>query len=254
MTHRTFRLHQFVVAAVIGVACAAAPRVVEAQTAEQLAAWYGLMLSPIGALAPIAHDPSLAGVPGSTLSLRYGRWRYDDDDEVHDNIGLTWAHRFAWLRTEIAVTGAYQPDECGSCGGWQIAGLTVRSTVVRLESARAIRFGVAATVDVGGAKYHGVGGATTFSLAGALPLEFTVSLPWTSSLSLAAIPGIGYGRITSDYRTNSGVLGSLGGAVAWAITSRATLDVGVQRVIMSRSVPQIGAAFSWQYHVTPAAK
>ena len=243
--------------AALAVFCAA-PSAVAAQTTNQLAAWYGLMLSPIGAVAPMTHDPALAGVPGSTLSARYGRWRYDADDAVHDNMGLTWTRRFAFLQTELAVTGGYQLDECGACSGWQVAGVSLRSTVVRLVSSaepmQRWRFGIGAVVDAGGAKYHGTGGATTFSLAGALPLELSFPLPWTSSLRVAAIPGIGYGRISADSRANSGILGTFGGAIGWAITSRAVLDIGLQRVIMPRSVPQVGAAFSWQYRGNKAGK
>ena len=133
MLFRTLLLHRFVAVAVCAV-CAVAPRTIAAQTTDQLAAWYGLMLSPVGAVAPIANDPALAGLPGSTLSVRYGRWRYDVDDVVHDNIGLTWSRRFAFLRTEIAVTGAYQLDECRLCSGWEMAGVSLRSTVVRLST------------------------------------------------------------------------------------------------------------------------
>lgn len=259
MLFRTLLLHRFVVVAMCAV-CAAAPRIAAAQTTEQLAAWYGLMLSPIGALAPTAHDPALAGLPGSALALRYGRWRYDADDEVHDNFGLTWSRRFAFLRTELAVTGAYQLDQCGSCSGWEMAGVSLRSTIFRLSSAdradaqsRAVRFGVATTFDAGGAKFHGTGGATTFSLAGSAPIELAFPL-WSSSLSVAVIPGIGFGRISADARSTSGVLGTLGGAIAWAITRRATLDIGVQRIIMPRSVPQVGAAFTWNYRIPRAEK
>lgn len=256
MPRRTSPLFRSVVAAGVAV-CAAAPRLAAAQSTDQLAAWYGMMLSPIGAVAPIAHDPALAGLPGSSLSLRYGRWRYDADDKVHDNFGLTWSRRFAFLRTEIALTGAYQFGQCRSCSRWEIAGVSLRSTILRLSSSsdrtRAVRLGVAATVDVGGAKYLGTGGATTFSVAGSAPIELAFPLGW-SSLSLAVIPGIGVGRISADARSNSGALGSFGGAIAWAITSHATLDVGVQRIIMPRSVPQVGAAFSWNYRVPSAVK
>jgi hypothetical protein len=261
MSCRTSPLFRFVVVAACVAVCAAAPRIAAAQTTEQIAAWYGLMLSPVGALSPVAHDPGLAGLPGSSLALRYGRWRYDADDEVHDNFGLTWSRRFAFMRTEIAVTGAYQLDQCGSCSGWELAGVSLRSTLLRLSSSsdraqaqsRAVRFGVSATVDAGGAKFHGTGGATTFSLAGSAPIELAFPFGW-SSLSVAVIPGIGFGRISADARSTSGVLGSVGGAISWAITRRASLDVGVQRIIMPRSVPQVGAAFTWNYRVPPGGE
>ena len=236
----------------------AAPRVTVAQTVNQLAAWDGLMLSPIGALAPVAHDPAYAGKPGDVLSLRHGRWRYDADDAVHDTFALTWAHRFAFARTEVAVTGGYALVECGTCSGWQMAGLSLHSTVFQRVAAydrmNAFRSGVGIRLDVGGAHFHGEDRSSTISASVTMPMEVTLPLPWTSSLGLAVVPGLGYGSISSSGLTENGIVPMLGGAIAWAITSRVVLDVGAQRVIIPNGTTQVGAAISWTIRSRDAAK
>ncbi len=231
----------------------AVPRVLAAQTASQLAAWSGLILSPTGSISPVAHDPAFAGVPGSSLSIRYGRWQYDADDAIHDNLGLTWARRFAYARTEVSVTGAYTMVECGTCSGWQMYGVSARSTlferVATADRERAMRFGAGLSLDIGLASYKGTGKASTLSIVGGAPLDATVPFVGTSSLRFSLIPGLGYGTITADGRTDGGIIPIYGGAIGWAPNRRFSINIGAQRPVIPRSTAQVGAAFSWEYRM-----
>ena len=81
------------------------PHVGHAQTLRDIAAWDALVVSPIGALPPRMHDELFVGTrTPAELSVRYGRWRYDEDDAIHNDIGLTVTHGFGATRTDIAVT------------------------------------------------------------------------------------------------------------------------------------------------------
>ena len=70
------------------LASGALPCVVAAQTIGDRAAWDALILSPIGALAPLARDPVDDEARQANVWLRYGRWRYDGNDAVHNNTGI----------------------------------------------------------------------------------------------------------------------------------------------------------------------
>lgn len=225
------------------------PRVVTPQSASQLAAFDALMLSPIGALSPIARDPADAGRPGNVLSLRYGRWRYDADDAVHDNIGLTWARRFAFARTEVVLIGAYAVVECRTCSGWAMGGLAVQSTVfahvARSNPERAWRTAVGSQLNLGGARYRGAARASTRSASLTLPLEAAVPLWWTHAIGITVFPGFGYGSISTSDLSQSGFAPIVGGSIAWTITSHLVLNVGGQRVVIPRGTTQFGASMSW---------
>ena len=244
-------------AAVTSLLLGAEPRVLAAQTSSQLAAFDGLMLSPIGALSPFVHDPLDAGKPGDEFGFRYGRWRYDTDDAVHDNIGLTWARRFTFVHAEVAVTGAYAAVECGTCSGWAMGGLSIRSTVVErvaaAERESAWRASAGVQVDIGGARYRGVERSSTTSASITLPVEAVVPLRWTNSIGFAVLPGFGYGNISSTDVSQSGVVPMVGGSIMWAITSRVVLGVGVQRLIIPNGTTQVGASFLWDTRAATAA-
>ena len=234
----------------------AVPTVLVAQTASQLAAWAGLILSPTGSVAPVVRDPLYAGVPGSTVSARYGRWQYDADDAVHDNFGLTWSKRFAYHRTEISLTGAYTLVECGTCSAWQMMGVGVRSAIYRRVAAvdpeHAMRFGAGVTMNVGYATFKGAGRASTLSVVGEMPLEASFPLYGTSTFRVTLLPGLGYGTITSDGRTDGGIIPIYGGAIGWAPSRRFAINVGIQRPVIPRSTAQVGAAISWEYRMPKA--
>ena len=220
------------------------------QGANQLAAWDGMVLTPIGALTPVARDPGATAPGVYDASLRYGRWRYDADDVVHDNIGLTVRRSFAFARTQLSLTFGYGLVECPTCSGWQFGGVDLRSTVWNhnfgAADHRPIAVGAALQVNVGGASYRGTDASTATSVAVGLPIEIALPVWKASQFRASIIPGYGYGRIASADFVASGFLPTIGGAVAWNVASFVTVDIGVQRIIIAGGPTQIGAALSWK--------
>ena len=225
-----------------------APLDAAAQSARQLGAWDGLVLSPVGALAPIARDQGDTVSRVNELSLRYGRWRYDEDDVEHDNVGLTWSHGLGFARAQLAITGAYVLVECPTCSAWAMGGVDLQSTLWSRSFAgangRPISTGVGVRVSFGASHDLGGGGSTAASAAVTLPIGIALSLRKSSVLCASIVPGFGFGRISSADLAESGVLPMVGAAVAWTITSRIGVDLGVQRVIIAGGPTQVGAAFS----------
>ena len=151
------------------------PRETAAQSVNQIGAWDGLVLSPVGALPPVADDLGDMTSGVNELLLRYGRWRYDSDDAVHDNLGVTWSHGLGIARAQLSLTGAYELVECPTCSGWVSGGLDVQSTLwdhgFARTDRRPIRMGLGVRVSLGGAKYLGPEGST----AGSAAVSWTVA-------------------------------------------------------------------------------
>jgi len=234
-------------------ACLAAggarPRGAAAQSASQLGAWDGLMLSPVGALAPVARDP--VAPRGDELSLRYGRWRYDTDDAVHDNVGLTWSHDLGFARSRLSLTAVYGMVECPTCDAWELGGVDLESSLWghTLGSApgRPVALGVGVRASVGGARYRGPDPSTALSAAIAVPLDIAWRLRSSSSLCMSIVPGFGFGRVEGTDLAESGMLPMVGAALAWTVSPHVGVDVGVQRVIIDGGPTQLGAALSWTF-------
>src|SRR5438105_4315942 len=104
---------------------------VRGQSAGELGAWAALMVSPVGALPPRVRSNDDAYRRPSEISLRYGRWEYDNDDAAHNNFGLTVAHGLSFAQSEIALTAAYLSLQCGGCANWLIGGVEFESSVWR---------------------------------------------------------------------------------------------------------------------------
>ena len=234
---------------------AGAARQAAGQSASQLGAWDGAMVTPFGALAPSAAAPSGMTPGANAWSLRYGRWRVDAADAVHDNGGLTWTHAFAFAQTQLSLTGGYGLIECPTCSGWLMGGIDVQSalwkrTVSDSSGGGPIAAAIGARVSVGGGRYRGREPVNAQSAGVTLPIEISLQVHRVSALRASIAPGLVFGRIASAESAESGVLPVVGGAVAWAIGPAFDVSVGMQRVILAGGTTQLGAALTW----TPAAR
>jgi hypothetical protein len=225
-------------------------RTAYAQSASDLGAWDGLMLTPIGALPPVAREAADSGARRNELSIRYGRWRYDLDDAIHNNVGVTLSHTLDSANTEISLTGAYLSLSCSACSIWLSWGVGVRSTlwhgaVPGAPEGTAIG-SVALRADVGAGRYFGEGHAVASSAAAAIALGAGVPFVWNSRLSVTALPGYGYGRLAAVDGVDSGTRPTFGAAAAWTFASGFGVDLGMERIIISGGPTQVGLGFGWR--------
>lgn len=226
------------------------PHVGHAQTLRDIAAWDALVVSPIGALPPRMHDELFVGTrTPAELSVRYGRWRYDEDDAIHNDIGLTVTHGFGATRTDIAVTVAYLSLSCGTCSTWLSGGVEVLRPVLRHvlagQAERETTASLGVRASAGAARYLGDGYAAATSLALSTPVSIAFPFVWRSRVSVSAMPGIGVGRLASTDDDANGTLPMLGVSVAWALHSGVIMDLGIQRVFINGGPSQFGAGLSW---------
>src|SRR6202171_6087541 len=159
------------VAALVGgvlLAVVTMSRTLSAQSAGDLGAWDGLMLSPLGALAPIARDPGEGDAHQSDLWLRYGRWRYDVDDAIHSSFGVTLFRRPRSANTELFFTVASLALSCPNCSSWLSGGVGFESTFRRCGVVGGAWRTLAVRADIGGARYGGEERTTAASAAAAV--------------------------------------------------------------------------------------
>ena len=224
------------------VACA-----LVAQSESDRAAWNAMMLSPVGALAPLARDPIDDDTRQANAWLRYGRWRYDVDDAIHNTVGVTVSRPipFPLASTELSLTGAYVSLSCSMCPSWISGGVSVSSTLVQRGEIDGTFTSLGVRSDVGGAHYRGSSQTDAGSFATAVVAELGVPLILNWHLSVTISPGIGTGRIALADGIHSGTRRTLGAALALIHASGLALNVGMQKVMIAGGPTEVGAALGW---------
>ena len=226
------------------------PGTLSAQTAADVAGWDALVVSPVGALPPRARDGLFGDAIPTELSVRYGRWRYDLDDGIHNAIGFTYAQPFGPGRTSVGVSLAFLSLSCGNCGSWLSGGLDAKTELVQRrlagDSDRAVTASAGLRTSVGGGHFIGDGSASALSIAGAGTFGLAFPSVWSSRISVSLMPGVGIGRFSSVDETAVGTRPMLGGAFAWALPSGVIIDVTAQRIFIADGPTQLGAGLSWR--------
>lgn len=226
------------------------PGIITAQSAGDLAAWNALVLSPVGAFAPRLSQDQLVDPAHTDMSFRYGRWQYDLDDAIHNDMGLTIGRQLGATHTGVSATLAYLSVSCGSCAAWVSGGVEVQRALFATsrapDSAAGLHAGVGLRASAGAARYMGTGGAIASSIAGAATLDLAVPAIWSTQVMISLVPGIGFGRFSSPDETASGVRPMLGGALGWVLGRGVIIGLGVQRIIIDGGPTQAGGSLSWR--------
>jgi hypothetical protein len=227
------------------LASATAADTASAQSAGDLGAWNGLVLSPIGALAPIARVGEDRNARQSDLWLRYGRWKYDVDDAIHNSVGVTVFRRPGSGSTELGITGAFLSLSCPTCASWLSGGVSLQSTFRRVETVDGWRT-LGVRVHIGGARYLGEGHTTAASAA--VEGVFNGGIPFVrhSQLSVELTEGFGIARTAYVDGIDGGMRPTLGTALAWTFSSGFAVNFGMERIVLADAPPQIGMGLSWR--------
>jgi len=221
------------------------PIALAAQSAGDRAAWNAIMLPPAGALPPLARDPIDDEARQTNVWLRYGRWRYDVDDAIHNNIGVTVFHQLPFASSELSITAAYVSLSCSLCPAWISGGASLNSTLWQQGDVGDFSGSVGLRADVGGAHYRGSSQTNAGSIAGAVVGGVGVPLTKNSHLSATIFPGVGVGKIALVDGVHTGTRRSLGAALAWTHASGLAFDLGMQRIMIAGGPTEVGAGVGW---------
>jgi hypothetical protein len=226
------------------------PDALSAQSTGDLAAWNALVVSPVGALPPRVRNGLFGDSLVTELSLHYGRWRYDMDDAIHNNLGVTAARQLGAARTDVAVTAGYLSVSCGSCAAWISAGVEAQQRLLQRDiagdSVRPVEASLGVRVTAGAARYVGQGGAMGSSVTGAAEISVAFPAVWSSRAAISVMPGLGIGRFSSVDETAYGTRPMLGAALAWSLRNDLMIDVGMQRIYITDGPTQLGAGLTWR--------
>jgi hypothetical protein len=221
------------------------PGMVAAQPASDRAAWDALVLSPLGGLAPIARYPVDDDARQANVWLRYGRWRYDVGDAIHNNIGITVFHELPFANSELSLTGAYLSLSCATCPSWVSGGVGLQTTVLQSGAINERSGSVGLRADAGGAHYRGSSQTTAGSVAGSVVLGAGLPFIGESHLSATVSPGIAVGRIALVDGIHTGVRRTIGAALALILSSGFAVNLGMQKMVIAGGPTELGAGIGW---------
>ena len=226
------------------LASLALPVCVGAQSLKDLVAFSALIVSPVGALPPLGAEIGLRD--RTTVSIRYGSWRYDVDDGSHNNFGITATQRIGHTHTTVSLTAALLTLNCG-CSKWTSGGVGVKSVLWGRggsgESDRSVF--AALNLAAGGARFAGAGHARALSASSSLDVGGGLLLFHGMRLSGAFMPGLGFGRFDSIEESASGFRPLIGAAASVRFGRLVSLDLGLQKIVLSGGPTQFGAGLSW---------
>lgn len=231
--------------AAVFLAAGVIPCGLAAQSAGDRAAWDALILSPLGALAPLSRPPVDDDGRQSNVWLRYGRWRYDVDDAIHNNTGVTVFRQVPFASSELSITAAYLSLSCAACPSWISGGLSLQSTLWEGSALEETSASVGLRTEVGAAHYRGQSQTTAASAASALVVGVGLPFIRESHLSATVSPGFGMGRIALVDGIHNGARPTLGAALAWTSKSGLGLNIGMQRIVIAGGPTQLGAGIGW---------
>jgi hypothetical protein len=221
------------------------PGAVAAQSAGDRAAWDALVLSPAGALAPLARDPVDDDARQTNLWLRYGRWRYNARDAIHNNTGITLFRQLPFASSELSLTGAYLSLSCATCPSWASGGASLQSTLLQFGGLGERSGSIGLRSEVGGTHYRGSSQTTAASATTAVVVGVGIPLNGQSHLSASVSPGIGVGRIALVDGIHSGTRRTLGAALAWTHSSGVAVNLGMQKIMIAGGPTQLGGGVGW---------
>jgi hypothetical protein len=231
-------------------ALAAAVRAGNAQTRSELSAYNALIVSPVGALPPTAVDEGRAIPDKASVAVSYGQWRFDIDDAIHHNVGLTLTHRLGGSHTSISATGAYLSSSCACPDGYS-GGVSSR-TILWWNAAGARPDRISASEHIAlevwgsGARYQGAGHPNAASFAVDADLGGSIPLTRSSRLALAAFPGVGWGHYNSADETGEGIRPIYGVGLSWKFEQGVSIDFGARRIVLKDGPTELGAGVSWR--------
>ncbi|MEO7083632.1 MAG: hypothetical protein ABI442_17690 [Gemmatimonadaceae bacterium] len=221
-----------------------------AQSHSDLSAYSALVVSPVGALTPVALDDGRAVPERMSVGLNYERWRFDINDAIHNNVGVTLSHRLGSSNTSLSATGAYLSASC-DCSGWLSGGVSLRSILLSTAGPgdrprSGVTGHVAVDVEAGGARFQGIGAASGYSAAANADIGGSVSIRGSSRIAISVTLGLGWGHLSSADESGDGFRPVYGAAVSWKLPRGVSVDFGARRIVLKGGPTGYGGGISWR--------
>jgi len=232
---------------------------------NELSAFYALIYTPQGALPSAVRAQTLRDSASRfSADVRYGRYKYRDEQVAFNNIGLG-AHMRVFH--SVRVGGIVARRTCSmTCDALSMAGLEATSTLLH----RGATEPGAGDSEIGLVLNAGTGkpSKAAFSVTSiGVSVPLTVTLPQSNEglLALSVRPGVAYGRLKDDGGVIFATLDSLGAimpgptgtfgatrfiigaSIAYLFPSGIGIHGTVHRIAIEESTTQAGAVMSWRF-------
>lgn len=218
---------------VLGLMVVAGPTRASAQDESDFAAYVALNFTPLGAFVPL--PPPANAARGSAFVFRYGNLDLGSgsDGSLH-NFAIGGDFSTGRGRMGLTLGGT----TCDGCDGNIMAGLDYTATLTQNAVSVAIRPALGFSKPL-----EGDGTALTFGLS--LPVGAELSGATGPVFTPFIVPGIGFGRISGDDDSESGMRPMLGGGLAISGRQSAfAVHVGFQKVFIDEGEMSFGLGFS----------
>lgn len=216
-------------------------------SAEDVAAYAGLVSTPVGTFTPIVmHRDAAAGF--NTIAARFGMFSPKTGDG-NTSLGASGFFK-AGQNALISGTAGYTMVGCPSgatCDNGLLLGADLLSELWKSAGNTGTNMNVSIQGSLGWSSF---GDVSFSSLAVGVPLGMTMDQASKARLSFFVTPGFGWGRTAADVSgtsvSESGTrpMFSLGGA--WTAPAGWGIHVGYQQVMIEDGGNTMGAGFSWR--------
>lgn len=216
-------------------------------SAEDVAAYAGLVSTPVGTFTPIVmHRDAAAGF--NTIAGRFGMFSPKTGDG-NTSLGASGFFK-AGQNALVSGTLGYTMVGCPSgstCDNGLLLGADLLSELWKSAGNTGTNMNVSIQGSLGWSSF---GDVSFSSLAVGVPLGMTMDQASKARLSFFVTPGFGWGRMAMDVSgtsaSESGTrpMFSLGGA--WTAPAGWGIHVGYQQVMIEDGGNTMGAGFSWR--------
>lgn len=233
------------------VIAVATPDVARAQSEKDFAAWFAMMLTPVGSLPPMVIVPTMkAGVRAPTFAGRLGRWAFPGDNLTNYTFGATMVAPVA-TKALLSGTLAYMKPGCAAgdtCDGTLMLGADIEAPFAESMSTQATGKTILSASlkgSLGYGRFLGSGGGNAISLVGFVPLSVRYVMASNSTLSAFLSPGFGIGNVSDSGNSEQGTRPLLGGGAAWSSATGVGIHLSAQKVFIDGGPTMWGLSFSF---------
>ena len=213
---------------------------------SEVAAWFGMMFTPFGALPPIASPmmrgtPRVAGSRASAFELRYGHWDLEGE-ETYNNFGL--GGHFG----PVGLVVGY--GKCEGCDDGYFLALAdfeaslMRSVVGTGATPSSFAIGIRPSVGVGVPTGDDDGSALSANVE--LPLSFSMPVGAAAGHLVPFVaPGFGWGRVSDEDESDSGTRASVAAGVSYFLSAGFGVHLSWRKIFLEEAPSTLGLGISF---------
>jgi hypothetical protein len=207
----------------------------QAQSSDKdFAAWFGMMVTPVGAFPQMETAPGGRTDGAAQLALRLSSWKFEGSTQRQNNYGVSYlAPSSSKLRYGLTV-GWMQASGGGSSDGTLMLGGDLASALWQSAANpnSATTFSLDWKASLGYGRFTGSGGGNAWSIVGQLPFKWMYQMANKSDLSAFASAGFGFAGVSDDFNDDSGTRPMLSFGGAWTSAGGVGVHLGTQKILL----------------------